>query len=91
VLFRGIQNAYVFIFKQSFNLINIYLRDFKPVNNSNRLKKRIISNYISYRKFKRLSVGKPIKSGRNISGKIVTNHKGGGKYKNLSLIDFNRN
>jgi ribosomal protein L2 len=54
------------------------------------LKKRVISNYISYKKFKRLQVGNLSKSGRNFTGQIVVNHKGGGKLKNLSLIDFNR-
>ena len=29
---------------QNSNLINIYLRDFKPVNNSNRLKKKVLNN-----------------------------------------------
>jgi ribosomal protein L2 len=54
------------------------------------LKKKISSNYISYKKFKRLQVGKLSQSGRNLSGKIVVRHKGNGLLKNISLIDFTR-
>jgi ribosomal protein L2 len=54
------------------------------------LKKKVASNYISYKKFGRLQVGKLSKSGRNFSGKIVVNHRGSGNLKNLALIDFTR-
>lgn len=54
------------------------------------MKQKVASNYISYKKFKRLQVGKLSKSGRNFSGKIVVNHKGSGNLKNLALIDFTR-
>lgn len=54
------------------------------------MKKRVISNYVSNSKFKRLSIGKLSLAGRNISGNIVVRHKGSGSFKNLTNVDFKR-
>jgi large subunit ribosomal protein L2 len=63
---------------------------FKPINNSTRLKKRVISYYTNNYKFKRLSVGKKLNSGRNAKGCILLNRRGGGFKKSFVLIDFLR-
>lgn len=73
-----------------YKIIKIYLRDFKPLNNSCRLKKRTVGYYLNNNSLPRLRVGKLSSSGRNYSGKITVNHQSSGNKKKINLIDFNR-
>lgn len=54
------------------------------------MKKRVISNYTSNFKLKKLMIGKLSLAGKNISGNIVVRHKGSGSKKNLVMVDFKR-
>lgn len=74
-----------------YKIIKIYLREFEPINNSCRLKKKIVSSYFYNKDLLRLRVGKSNCSGRNYSGKITVNHKSKGKKLKIDLVDFNRN
>ena len=76
------------LFKQS-NL-QIYLKAFKPVIPSRRIKINVKTTLLLKKKLSNLIVGKTSFSGRNNSGSIVVRHRQTKSNKNYILLDLNR-
>ncbi len=68
----------------------LFLKKYKPLNNSLRFRLNINKKLLNLKKFKRLFFFKKNNSGRDNFGKISVRHKGGGLFNLHRLVDFYR-